>query len=84
MEKLIAISENSSQIKDLGEKKFVKFMQMKPIWLHYNIAQEQYLSRSAEEKASMIRRYYDFMESGKNVVYFFNKIAYFSYKNKQF
>ena len=70
MEKLIAISENSSQITDLDEKKFVKFMQMKPIWLHYNITQEQYLSRSAEEKASMIRRFYDFMESGKNVVFF--------------
>ena len=84
MDKLIAISETSSQISDLDEKKIMKFMQMKPIWVHFNISQNEYLSRSAEEKASMIRRFYDFMESGKNFVFFFNKTGYFSYKNNQF
>ena len=84
MDKLIAISETSSQISDLDEKKIMKFMQMKPIWVHFNISQNEYLSRSAEEKASMIRRFYDFMESGKNFVFFLIKLDIFHIKITSF
>ena len=84
MSKLIAISESFSQISDLDEKKFTKFMQMKPIWVHFNISQNEYLSRSAEEKASMIRRFYDYMESGKNVVFFLIKLDIFHIKITNF
>ena len=74
MDKLIAISESTSPISDLDEKKFIKFMQAKPIWIHFNVSQNEYLSRSAEEKASMIRRFYDYMESGKNIVFLLIKL----------
>ena len=84
MDKLIAIRESSSQISDLDEKKFTKFMQAKPIWVHFNISQNEYLSRSAEDKASMIRRFYDYMESGKNVFFFLIKLNIFHIKITNF
>ena len=82
MDRIIVLSESSPQT-DLDERKFATFMQRKPIWLYFNISQNDYISKSTEEKTSMIRQYYDFMDNGKNIV-FFKKIGYFSYKNNQF
>ena len=62
-----SISESSPH--DLDEKKFTRFMQRKPIWMHFNISQNEYLSKSVEEKTSMIRQFYDYMDNGKNIVF---------------
>ena len=65
MDRMIALSESSPQISNIEETKFVKLMQQTPIWEHFNITQQKYLSKSVEEKTDIISDYYNFMEQGK-------------------
>ena len=68
MNRIVSLSESFPQITDIDEKKFISFMQHKPIWAHFNVSQQVYLSKSLEEKTALIREYYDFMDNGKKVI----------------
>ena len=65
MDKIIAISESSPSVTDIEEKKFVDFMREKPIWEHFSISKDKYLTKTNQEKTLMIRQYYDYMVNGK-------------------
>ena len=69
MDRIVSLSESFPQILDIDEKKFITFMQHKPIWVHFNASQQVYLSKSLGEKTALIREYYDFMDNGKNGIF---------------
>ena len=77
MDKIIDISESSPQISEIDESKFVRFMQRTPIWEHFKITQQKYLSLSTEEKTAMISDYYKGMDNGKNLFFFFFFFLFF-------
>ena len=66
MDRIVSLSESFPQITDINEKKFITYIQRKPIWAYFNISQQVYLSKSLEEKTALIREYYDLMDNGKN------------------
>ena len=69
MDRIASLSEPFPQITDIDEKKFITFMQRKSIWVYLNISQQVYLSKSLEEKTTLIREYYDFVDNGKNGIF---------------
>ena len=69
MDRIVSLSQSFPQIIDIDEKTFITFMQRKPIWAHFNVSQQVYLSKSLEEKTALIREYYDFMDNGKNSIF---------------
>ena len=69
MEKTIALSESSPQMANIDEAKFLRFMHQTPIWEHFKMTQQVYLSLSTEEKTKMINSYVS-MNNGKVMAFF--------------
>ena len=52
--------------KEIDQSQFLEFMDKNPVWCFYSMSKDEYLSKSREEKVSLISKYYNEMKSGGN------------------
>ena len=69
-ELLQAANQHASKItvseEEIDQSQFLEFMDKNPVWYFYSISKDEYLSKSREEKVSLISKYYNEMKSGEN------------------
>ena len=71
MDKLLqAADQHASKItgseEEIDQSHFLEFMDKNPVWYFYSMSKDEYLSKSREEKVSLISKYYNEMKSGDN------------------
>ena len=54
----------------IDDEKYLGFTQKNPVWSFYSMSQAEYLSKSKEERVSLISRYYTEMSNGENNLFF--------------
>ena len=76
MEKLLQVADqHASKVNvtenDNDEILFLQFMEKNPIWSFYSMSKDEYLSKSKEERVSLILKYYSEMKNGDNSIFSF-------------
>ena len=77
MEKLLqAADQHASKTTfsedEIDQSQFLEFMGKNPVWCFHSMSKDEYLSKSREEKVSLISKYYnEMMKSGENFFCFY-------------
>ena len=72
MENILKLSESSAvaTAREIDSEQFSIFMLRKPIWEFYSLTQDNYISKSNQEKIHLIHSYYKSMMEGKICCFF--------------
>ena len=65
------ISNSTPSVNDFNQELFDGFMQKNPIWDFYQVSKDEYLSKSKEEKFSLLNNYYRHMKDGEKYFFLF-------------
>ena len=76
MEKLLQVADQHASKVDVTKNVLMKFCffsswKKNPIWSFYSMPKDGYLSKSKEERVSLILKYYSEMENGENSIFSF-------------
>ena len=76
MDKLLqAADQHASKItvskEEIDQSHFLEFMDKNPVWYFYSMSKDEYLSKSREEKVSLISKCYNKKRSGENFFCFY-------------
>ena len=64
-------SNSTPSVNDFNPELFDGFMQKNPIWDFYQVSEDEYLSKSKEEKFSLLNKYYRQMKDGEKSFFLF-------------
>ena len=63
-------SNSTPSVNDFNPELFDELMQKNPIWDFYQVSEDEYLSKSKEEKFYLLNKYYRHMKDGEKCFLF--------------